>query len=209
MKRSALLALPFLFAPLTACGQPDETPQQPASTAQIQQQAQTQSSSKPAVKTPLDKDGYEEIVWEDLMPEGEEERLQEMYAIQMQELANGGGLVQEGSAADQAVQIGTFNVVDDLDGVKIKLPGYTVPFDFSPNAEITEFLLVPYYGACLHAPPPPPNQTIYVKASKPMKIGELDRAVWVRGTLKTEQQSSDLADTAYTLIMDDVTEYTY
>lgn len=209
MKRFALLALPVLLAPLTACGQETAAPQQPASTTQVQQQAQNQTSSKPAAKTPLDKDGYEEIIWEDLMPEGEEERLQEMYAIQMQELANGGGMVQEGSAADQAVQIGTFNVVDELDGVKIKLPGYTVPFDFSPNAEITEFLLVPYYGACLHAPPPPPNQTLYVKTSKPMKIGELDRAVWVRGTLKTEQQSSELADTAYTLIMDDVTEYQY
>lgn len=231
MKQFALLAIPLLLSPLSACGQ--ETPQDqiPAQAVEVdaapelasttpvqqtlsqvaktQQQAQSQETSSAAVKVPLDKDGYEEIMWEDLMPEGEEERLQEMYAIQMQELSSGGGMVMEGSSADKPIQLGTFNVVDELNDVKVKLPGYTVPFDFSPNAKITEFLLVPYYGACLHAPPPPPNQTVYVTTDKPLTIGELDRAVWVRGTLKTVQQTSDLADTAYTLVLDDVTEYTY
>lgn len=151
---------------------------------------------------------YEELAWEDLMPEGEEERLLEMYAQQQQSLyamAN----VAEGSAADKAVQFGTFNVVDDLNDTKIKLPGYTVPFEYGPNAEINEFLLVPYFGACLHAPPPPPNQTVYVISEKPIKIGDLAQAVWVEGTLKTQTQNSELADTAYTLILDNIEEYQY
>ena len=52
--------------------------------------------------------GVWEIGWEDLMPEGEEERLQKMYAAQMATLYS----IQEGSAADTAVQIGSFNTVD-------------------------------------------------------------------------------------------------
>ena len=117
--------------------------------------------------------------------------------------------VMEGSAADKAMQLGTFNVVDELDGVQIKLPGYTVPFDFSPNAQISEFLLVPYYGACLHSPPPPPNQTLFVTTDKPIRITDLAQAVWVRGTLKTIRQDSELADSAYTLVLSDIEEYTY
>lgn len=151
--------------------------------------------------------GVTEIGWEELMPEGEEERLAEMYQAQMARLYGGpGGGVAEGSAADQAIQIGTFNRVEDIfgqpaDGMKIRLPGYTVPFAYGKDAQISEFLLVPYYGACLHAPPPPPNQTVFVKTDKPIKLKDLSQAVWIEGTLRTETQKSDLADAAYTIEM--------
>ena len=120
--------------------------------------------------------------------------------------AGPGGGVAEGSAADQAIQIGTFNRVEEIlgqpaDGMKIRLPGYTVPFEYGKDAQISEFLLVPYYGACLHAPPPPPNQTVFVKADKPIKLKDLSQAVWIEGTLRTETQKSDLADAAYTIEM--------
>lgn len=160
-----------------------------------------------AAQANVDSQGYEEIIWEDLMPEGEEERIRQMYAEQLQEMMRTGGNIVEGSAMDTAVQIGTYNVDQTLNGLQIKLPGYTVPFDFSPNAEITEFLLVPYYGACLHAPPPPPNQTVYVKTSTPIRITDLAQAVWVRGTLVTETQETELAGAAYTLILDDLEDY--
>ncbi|MEE2878288.1 MAG: DUF3299 domain-containing protein [Pseudomonadota bacterium] len=149
--------------------------------------------------------GVTEIGWEELMPDGEEERLAEMYQAQMARLYSGGG-VAEGSAADQAIQIGTFNKVDELggqqaDGLKIRLPGYTVPFEYGKDAQISEFLLVPYYGACLHAPPPPPNQTVFVKTDTPIKLKDLSQAVWIEGTLRTQTQTSDLADAAYTIEM--------
>lgn len=149
--------------------------------------------------------GVTEIGWEELMPDGEEERLAEMYQAQMARLYSGGG-VAEGSAADQAIQIGTFNTVENIlgkpaDGLKIRLPGYTVPFQYGKDAEISEFLLVPYYGACLHAPPPPPNQTVFVKTDAPIRLKDLSQAVWIEGTLRVETQSSGLADAAYTIEM--------
>ena len=98
-----------------------------------------------------------------------------------------------------ATQIGSFTTVTDYDGVKVRLPGYTVPFDYGYEAEISEFLLVPYFGACLHAPPPPPNQTIYVTTSAPIKLVDLAQAVWVEGTLRSTRQSTELADAAYTI----------
>lgn len=171
-------------------------------------------AAEKARRDALEARGVTEIGWEELMPAGEEERIAEMYQAQMARLYSQNGGIAEGSAADQAIQIGTFNVVDDIngtpaDGMKIRLPGYTVPFEYGKDAEISEFLLVPYYGACLHAPPPPPNQTVFVKTEDPIKLKDLSQAVWIEGTLRTQKQTSDLADSAYTIEMTDWEIYEY
>lgn len=152
--------------------------------------------------------GVREIGWEELLPEGEEEKLAELYQQQMAMLYSGGP-VAEGSAGDVMVQIGTFNTVKELNQTKVRIPGYTVPFEFGANAEITEFLLVPYYGACLHAPPPPPNQTVFAIADEPIKLRNLAQAVWLEGTLYTQTQESELADAAYTIRIERVEKYEY
>ncbi len=152
--------------------------------------------------------GVREIGWEELMPEGEEERLAQLYQQQMA-LLYSGGPIAEGSAADQMIQIGTFNTVKELNEIKVRIPGYTVPFEYGANAEITEFLLVPYYGACLHAPPPPPNQTVFAMTDEPIKLRNLAQAVWIEGTMFTQTQESELADAAYTIRVDRVETYVY
>ena len=152
--------------------------------------------------------GYREIGWEELMPEGEEERLAQLYQQQMAMLYSGGPIM-EGSAADVMVQIGTFNTVKELNETKIRIPGYTVPFEFGANAEISEFLLVPYFGACLHAPPPPPNQTVFAMSDEPIRLRDLAQAVWIEGTMYTQTQESELADAAYTLRVEKVEPYQY
>lgn len=152
--------------------------------------------------------GFQEIGWEELMPEGEEERIAAMYQEQMASLYSSAPIA-EGSAGDAMIQIGTYNTVGALNEVKIRIPGYTVPFEYGSNAEISEFLLVPYYGACIHAPPPPPNQTIFISTDTPIKLKDLAQAVWIEGTLYTETQTSDLADAAYTIKLDSISAYTY
>ena len=100
-----------------------------------------------------------EITWEDLMPEGEDELLETLYVEFYQEFERNlvknstslsqatpqetdvSTLITEGSAADTMEQIGTFNVVKDFDGKRIRVPGYVVPFDFNADAEHKEFLL--------------------------------------------------------------------
>ncbi len=160
-----------------------------------------------AAQNALTARGVRELDWEELMPEGEDERLAQLYRQQMEMLY--AAPISEGSAADQAVQIGTFNTVPELNGTRIRLPGYTVPFEYGANVEITEFLLVPYYGACLHAPPPPPNQTVFVTTETPIRLRDLAQAVWVEGTLYAQIQESDLADAAYTIKMDVIEIYEY
>lgn len=176
----ALIGIVFLLASLVACS---ETPQ-----------SSTQANNAPiALK----------VTWEELIPAGEEERLVAFYKAQAAKVSQ----IEEGGAGDVATQIGSFNTVAAFDGQRVRLPGYTVPFEYSVDAEITEFLLVPYYGACLHAPPPPPNQTIYVSTARPIKLADLAQAVWIEGTLRATKQETALADAAYTIEMDVMETY--
>jgi hypothetical protein len=118
-------------------------------------------------------------------------------------------LIAEGSDMDTMEQIGTFNVVEDLDGMKVRLPGYIVPLDFSASAEHREFLLVPYFGACLHSPPPPPNQIVFVTANPPASIPDVYDPVWLEGTLTTGQFDSELGNSAYELSLSLIEPYEY
>jgi len=69
-----------------------------------------------------------------------------------------------------------------LNGKLVRMPGYLFPVEFQGN-RVTEFLLVPWVGACIHTPPPPPNQIVYVKADKPYEIKRTFDAVWVTGRM--------------------------
>jgi len=75
-----------------------------------------------------------------------------------------------------------------LDGRRVKIPGFVVPLEEEGRA-VTEFLLVPYFGACIHVPPPPANQIIHVISAKPIKNLRVMDAVWVSGELKAARYS--------------------
>ena len=83
-----------------------------------------------------------------------------------------------------------------LDGTTVRLPGYVVPLD-EVNGQIKEFLLVPYFGACIHTPPPPANQIVHVLADKPLKGFRMMDAVWVTGTLKTTRLDTAMGTSGY------------
>lgn len=155
---------------------------------------------------PVYVNGFREIAWEDLLPEGEQERIDQIYQEQMMMLY-ASGPVAEGSAADTMQQWGTFNAVQELDGEKIRIPGFTVPFEYGADAKITQFLLVPYFGACIHAPPPPPNQTLLIRTDEPISLRELPQAVWIEGEINIEIAETDLADAAYVISAENVVEY--
>jgi hypothetical protein len=98
-------------------------------------------------------------------------------------------------------------VVESLDGKRIKLPGFVVPIE-GDGKKLSEFLLVPYYGACIHVPPPPANQTVYVKVPKgDAKIRQAFDTVWVTGVLSAKSFNSDLATAGYQLQAEEVTPY--
>lgn len=144
---------------------------------------------------------YLDLAWSDLLPEGEAQyiaRLQEMQAVET-------GFDHFG--AEAMPQIKTFNTVEELDGRRVRLGGYVLPFDFSGDRTISRFLLVPYVGACIHVPPPPPNQLVYVEAEEPVEITGLWDAVHVVGVLHARRRDNDLGDAAYTLELSELRPY--
>jgi hypothetical protein len=86
----------------------------------------------------------------------------------------------------------TYLTNKELDGSPVRMPGYLLPLEFDGD-KVTEFFLVPYVGACIHTPPPPPNQIVHVRTEQGYTTdGGLYTPVWVSGTMKSEQRTSSL-----------------
>jgi hypothetical protein len=75
-------------------------------------------------------------------------------------------------------------MVADLNGKQVKMPGYVLPIEYS-GTRVVEFLLVPYVGACVHTPPAPANQMVYVKLDEGFESEGLFMPVWVTGKMTT------------------------
>ena len=84
----------------------------------------------------------------------------------------------------------------ELGGKLVRIAGFVAPLDFLGGDQLSEFLLVPYFGACIHVPPPPANQIVYVILEKPMGIQMMD-TVMVYGKLEIEKSESDIGDAGY------------
>jgi len=143
--------------------------------------------------------GVRTLMWDDLIP-GDWDLIKRMEALREKA---GGELVDGSPEADALLQEFVTAgrdapVVGALDGQTVKIPGYMVPLDFEEQA-VAEFLLVPYFGACIHVPPPPANQIVYVKSSDAYRLEGMFEAVWVTGTMKTRAHLNDLGDAGYTL----------
>ncbi len=106
----------------------------------------------------------------------------------------------------QALQVKIGKVRPELDGTQVKIPGFVIPLEGDENT-VTEFLLVPYFGACIHVPPPPPNQIIYVNFPKGAPVQQLWDVIYVIGTLKTETFDTDIAQAGYVIQGEQIEEY--
>ncbi|MCI5044282.1 MAG: DUF3299 domain-containing protein [Aquisalinus sp.] len=167
---------------------------------------------------------FSSLTWDDLLPDGEERKLiqlqneyfdnlsRQLTQLQPQTLAEAGRAdafaeIEEGSALDFMPQLGTFNVVNDLHDLRVRIPGFVVPLQSEGVNLYTEFLLVPYFGACIHFPPPPPNQIIYVVSDVAVRVEDTGRAYFLEGTLQTNSKETELGNTAYTLKLENIMFY--
>ncbi|MBA6066675.1 DUF3299 domain-containing protein [Pseudomonas mosselii] len=98
-------------------------------------------------------------------------------------------------------------VVKALDGQQVKIPGYIVPLEVSDEGRTTEFLLVPYYGACIHVPPPPSNQIVHIFSEMGVRIEDLYQPYWIEGTMQVKASSSELADAGYQMEAEKIYAY--
>lgn len=147
------------------------------------------------------------LAWQDLVPA--DFRLDDLLAkFQQESLTLNDGdpraqkLLQELADAYKAAP-----VVPALDGRLVRLPGFVVPLD-GDLKNMKSFLLVPYFGACIHTPPPPSNQIVHVVSDKPLKAADLMAdAVWVTGVMSVKASQTELADAGYVLKVREVKPY--
>jgi len=144
---------------------------------------------------PLRAEEFVEIDWIELMPPEEVAKL-EALADSVDHSGSGAGFTWDSATPVLA-----------MEGKRGKLPGYIVPISVSPKNEIIEFFLVPYFGACIHVPPPPPNQIIYVKPKQPIPMVHIWDAFWVKGTIRLQENRNELGASAYAIDLDRVEPY--
>lgn len=143
-----------------------------------------------------------ETDWLELMPSSDQKALEAMPEIDHNSpeaqgtFDSKGGLKQ--SKGLPAVMYSA-KTVPAMNGKEVRLGGYPVPLETDAKGHSTLFFLVPYPGACIHVPPPPPNQLVLVRYPKGLKIEDIYTPLWVIGKLKVEKVSNDLADAAYAL----------
>ncbi|MEH0667149.1 DUF3299 domain-containing protein [Vibrio scophthalmi] len=136
------------------------------------------------------------LEWIDLVPENERNQF-DSFGMPDPNVDHSGGTMEQS-------KIG--GVRQDLNGSTVRIPGFVIPLEGDAE-KVTEFLLVPYFGACIHVPPPPPNQIIYVKFPQGAPVQQLWDVIYVVGTLKTETMSHELAETGYLIEGTAITEY--
>ena len=144
--------------------------------------------------------GYTEIRWDDLVPKGWDP----MKGLKDKGIANPNAMIDgDPKAMDAMRQMreawDNAPVEAALDNAKVKLPGYLVPLEEDKAGAITEFLLVPYFGACIHTPPPPANQIVLVVPAKAAAGLRSMDTVWVSGTLKAKRSDSPMGASGYRL----------
>jgi len=126
--------------------------------------------------------GVADLEWDDLMPKGSGAH-DALKGVDLASLSDNDPRANEllerlRADADKAP------VVKTLDGKKVRLAGFTVTLERNDKG-IREFLLVPYFGACIHTPPPPANQIVHVLPATAVPPDQAIFPVWVTGTLRT------------------------
>lgn len=137
-----------------------------------------------------------EITWEDLIPPG----------VPYSEIIGEGELDAANDTWNPVYDANATKLNESLDGAYIRMPGYIIPLELGAKG-VTDFLLVPYVGACIHVPPPPPNQLVIVSSKEPWPSDQLWDAVWVTGVMRTQLQSTELGETGYALTADEMETY--
>jgi hypothetical protein len=137
-----------------------------------------------------------EITWDDLIPPG----------VPYSEIIGEGEIDEVNDLWNPIYDANGTKLNEALNSTYIRMPGFMIPLDFSGEG-VTEFILVPYVGACIHVPPPPANQLVMVSTAKPWPGDQLWDAVWVTGTLRTQLQSTNLGEIGYSIAADEMEVY--
>ncbi|MFT5067534.1 MAG: hypothetical protein ACI9TA_003163 [Reinekea sp.] len=140
--------------------------------------------------------GPREISWEDLIPPG----------VPYAEIIGEGEINETTGSWQPIFDTNATKLNPALQGAYVRIPGFIIPLEQGADG-VTEFVLVPYAGACIHTPPPPPNQLILVRAIEPWPSEDLWEPVWVEGRISTQLMSTEVAETGYAMTAESIKVY--
>ena len=149
-----------------------------------------------------------DLNWQQLLPDEDREQLTRYKAGQQQSLSEQVYQSLQAANDDKYQQaLISVRVVERWLGKAVRLSGFVVPLAVNDDRTVSDFFLVPYFGACLHYPPPPPNQIVFVRLTHGMPLPELTQAVSVSGYLKQAMFEDPLGTSAYQLEALMITNY--
>lgn len=182
------------------------TTQPSAPTTDTEGTTREQQLDNTPAEMPINETEYKTLGWDDLLPESLRPDQELIDKYNRGEVGDDDPqIIALKKQMRELVEQSPINTA--LEGQRVRLPGFVVPLE-SDGKKVSEFLLVPYQGACIHVPPPPPNQTVLVQSKNGTSaVRELFDTVWVSGTIRVEHNSKSLADTGYTFIADNVETY--
>ena len=131
------------------------------------------------------------IDWLELMPEEELSALQDIPEL-------------DHTGMMETPDYSNSNPVLAMNGAEGRLPGYIVPVSITADNKISEFFVVPYFNACIHVPPPPPNQIVYAKPETPIDMTEIWAAYWVYGKIEVKPVRNAVAQSFYVINVEKV-----
>jgi hypothetical protein len=143
-----------------------------------------------------------DLEWLDLIPEADRKAASLAPPTPLHDYLSGEG----GPGASQPMQ---YSINQELDGQRVRLPGFVVPLELDAKGEIIEMFLVPYFGACIHVPPPAPNQIVHVRLKEGLKADSMYAAFWITGPLKVARTSTRLGASTYSIEAERVEEYQF
>lgn len=148
--------------------------------------------------------GFKEVNWDALMPAS-------WNPAKAFEALNLGAMNDNDPRAQKALEQmreawNNAPVEPSLNGARVRIAGFVVPLE-GQRGQVSEFLLVPYFGACIHTPPPPPNQIIHVNPAQPLKSDLAADAVWISGVLETVRSETGMGSAGYRMKAETVIPY--
>jgi len=195
----ALLAVSSL---LPGCERPaDEFSPTPEPSAAANNRNPASAFVPPATAAKARPDPRQDLVidWLDLMPDAERKALEAGVWPEID---------IDHDTMDGTGQFGSSATVASMHGRKVRIPGYVVPIDLDDQQRMRSFFLVPYYGACIHVPPPPPNQLIYAELDAAIEVPSMWEAQWLTAELQISRVDADIASSSYRAVSAQIEPWT-
>lgn len=156
---------------------------------------------------------YDNLDWLALLPDNDRMLLMNMGPVDHGSGDTGGPVPALGagrarfSEEDFANVWHSVDIVPEFDGRQVRVPGFVVPLEYDGAQRVTEFFLVPYFGACIHMPAPPPNQIIFISMDGGFDLKSIYEPYVVEGQMQVSMTYRDIGISAYSLTAHQVVPY--